>query len=57
MLGNFGQDAPSLLPYFMTFLFSFIYPTFEIEYCLLDNNFVGRNKSGWSISSGWFTRI
>ena len=26
MAGNFGQDVSSLLPYFVTFLFSFAWP-------------------------------
>ena len=32
MVGNFGGYVCSLLPYFVTFLLSFIQAAFEIEY-------------------------
>ena len=50
MVGDFGQDICGLLPYFVTFLFSFILPSFEIKSTVLwTDTLVGRNESDWSI--------
>ena len=56
MVGNFGQDVPGLLTYFMTFVFSFLFIKFlKKTNVLWTDTLMGRNEFDWSIFSGWFT--